>query len=418
MFYFIINILKIQFETKVFHMNNHKVKDNISNKTLISEGSGDFRASDKPEGRGNPKSNCKSEVCGKSKDHAKLGNSGDFRVSDKSESLEAPRGDYRTAASKGKERAHEGWKFLAPICVIFAGIFWGIIGLFSNPLSDIGFSSMQITFLRCLVSALSLLIVTAVKNPMLFRISLRDIWMFVGTGIISIVFFNVCYFISIQESTLSVACTLLYTGPCFVMILSCILFHEKFTVKKAISLCIAVTGCAFITGLIGGSSGAHITPFAFMVGIGSGLGYGLYSIFGRIALKKYHWLTVITYTFSFAALSLLPFCRFTEISAAVSANSSALINILLLGLLSTLTPFLLYTNGLDHMETSKAAMFTFVEPLFATIISIAVFHEGFSLNHAIGMAAIVFSITILNVTFRKSRNPKKKLPAEEELGGS
>ncbi len=313
--------------------------------------------------------------------------------------------DYNTTNNAYTEKIKHGysWNFFAPLFVIFAGIFWGIIGLFSNPLNLAGLDSIQITQLRCLVSALSLIAITLIKNPKLFRARIKDIWMFIGTGIISIVFFNVCYFISIQESTLSVACTLLYTGPCFVMIISCILFHEKFTVKKGISLCIAIIGCAFITGLIGGSKGIHITPYAFAVGIGSGLGYGLYSIFGRIALKKYNWLTVITYTFSFASLSLLPFCKLNRIAETVSSNPSALIYILLLGLLSTLAPFLLYTKGLEHMETSKAAMFTFVEPMFATIISVAVFHEGFSAGHAIGMAAIILSITMLNVTFRKNK---------------
>ena len=313
--------------------------------------------------------------------------------------------DYNIANNpyQGKKAIGYRSNFFAPLCVIFAGIFWGIIGLFSNPLNSLGLDSIQITQLRCLVSALSLIIITSVKDPKLFRVKLKDIWMFIGTGIISIVFFNICYFISIQESTLSVACTLLYTGPCFVMIISCILFHEKFTVKKGISLCIAIFGCAFVTGLIGSSEGIHITPYAFAVGIGSGFGYGLYSIFGRIALKKYNWLTVITYTFSFASPSLLPVSRFAEIAETVSLNPSALICILFLGLLSTLTPFLLYTKGLEHMETGKASMFTFVEPMFATIISIAVFHESFTPGHAIGMTAIILSITMLNVTFRKNK---------------
>ena len=76
---------------------------------------------------------------------------------------------------------------------------------------------------------------------------------------------------------------------------------------------------------------------------------------------------------------------------------------LLLGLVSTLTPFLLYTTGLSHMETGRAAVLTFAEPVTATIISITVFGEIFTANHAIGMVAIVTSIALLNINFASRR---------------
>ena len=144
------------------------------------------------------------------------------------------------------------WKLLAPCCVLAAGCLWGIIGLFSNTLRGMGLDPVQITELRSLIAAAGLLIIILHKDRSLFRIHLRDLWMFLGTGIASIAFFNICYFLCITLSTLSIACTLLYTGPCFVMILSCLIFREKFTPKKAVALVLAVGGCTFITGLVSG----------------------------------------------------------------------------------------------------------------------------------------------------------------------
>lgn len=295
------------------------------------------------------------------------------------------------------------WSVLAPLCVISAGILWGIIGVFSNYLADAGFSSIQITFLRCLITAVFLIIFLLIFNRRFLKINIRDICMFIGTGVFSIAFFNISYFTCISHSTLSVACTLLYTGPCFVMIISCIIFKEKFTLKKGISLAGAIAGCAFITGLIGSSHDAGITPFAFATGLCAGLGYGLYSIFGSIALKKYPPLTVTTYTFSIAAAALLPLCNIHDIlklsSAGISPSVTVLF-ILMLGIISTLLPFALYTKGLSHMETSRASMLTFIEPLCAALISIFVFREPFGINHAIGMAAIIGAVSILNINFR------------------
>ena len=101
----------------------------------------------------------------------------------------------------------------------------------------------------------------------------------------------------------------------------------------------------------------------------SGFGYALYSIFGRVALAKYHELTVVTYTFLFASLALLPFVHFPQMMTALLARRAVLGSTLLQIWVSTLTPFLLYTKGLQRMETGKASILTFVEPMVAMLLS-------------------------------------------------
>lgn len=138
--------------------------------------------------------------------------------------------------------------------VIIAGICWGIIGVFTRRMSSAGFDSIQVTFLRNLVAALELFIVVIIKDKSSLKISLRDIWMFLGTGICSIAFFNVCYFKAIELTGLSIAAVLLYTAPAMVVVMSCIFFREKMNVRKIIALLLAFGGCIFTTGIIGKES--------------------------------------------------------------------------------------------------------------------------------------------------------------------
>lgn len=282
----------------------------------------------------------------------------------------------------------------APVLIVIAGICWGAIGLFSNPLSDGGLTALQITALRCLFSAIALILfLLFTGNKSLLRIRLKDLYLFIGTGIGSIVFFNICYFLCIQLSTLSVACILLYTAPGFVLAMSCLFFREKFTLNKGISLLLALAGCVCVTGILGNGS-LSLTPAAFLIGLGSGFGYALYSIIGRIALRRYNWLTVITYTFIVGAIALIPFAQPSKMAGAVLSGPALLLSAFLLGLVSTVTPFLLYTKGLEHMETSKASLLTFVEPLVATLISIFIFREPFTAFNLTGMLLIMASIVI------------------------
>ena len=293
------------------------------------------------------------------------------------------------------ERKMDG-NLKAPLFVILAGSCWGIIGIFTRTLSKMGFSSLQITASRCLVTAICLIIYLGIKDRDKLKIHIKDIWYFLGTGIGSIVFFNICYFITIEETTLSVAAILLYTAPFFVIIMSAIFFKEKITYKKIIALGIAFFGCILITGIIGNQS-IKLTIFGILTGIGSGIGYALYSIFGRVALRKYHTITVTAYTFIVASLSLLPFTNINYMMEVIIESNTVLYNVLLLGILSTLIPFLLYTKGLQNMETGKASIMAFVEPMVATIAGIVLFKEILSLQNMAGILLIFISLVLLNL---------------------
>lgn len=300
----------------------------------------------------------------------------------------------------GGDSRNPGISRMASAFILIAGGFWGIIGLFSSALAKGGCSPIEITFIRNIVAAVGLWSYLLVCRRELIRIRLRDIWMFLGTGILSIVFFNIMYFMTIQLSTLSIAAILLYTAPCFVMVMSVIFFHEKLTRAKAAALICAFSGCIFTTGIvdaaISGEGLGTITGLGIFTGICSGIGYALYSIFGNIALKKYHSETVTAYTFLIAAVTLLPFCLNRELLGRLQ-DMSVVGNALGIGLVSTLTPFCFYTIGLKYTEPGKASVMAFVEPMVATLVSIFVLKQGFTLTGAAGILLIFISIVILNV---------------------
>ena len=142
-------------------------------------------------------------------------------------------------------------KHNAVISVILAGILWGLIGVFIKKLSAFGFDSVQIAFIRMLIASLSFSLFILIKDKSLLRINIKDIWMFVGTGIISVSLFNICYFYTIIHSEASLAVVLLYTSPVFVVLISALLFKEKITINKVIALVISFAGCVLTAGLLG-----------------------------------------------------------------------------------------------------------------------------------------------------------------------
>lgn len=278
---------------------------------------------------------------------------------------------------------------------------WGIIGLFIQELSDAGFTSLQIVTLRVVSAALMLVTFLFFSKPKLLRIEPKDTPVFIGTGILSIVFFNWCYFTAIQEVSLSIAVMLLYTGPAFVIILSRFFFKEYFNYQKIIALIITAAGCMLVIQLFP-LSNKTISLYGILVGLGSGFGYALYSIFGKIALRKYSPITIITYTFVFASMVLLPTSGITiEINRISSANIIALI--IGLGLFPTVLAYLLYTKGLSMIESGKASITATMEPVVATALGIFMFNEVLTGFQVLGILMIISAVIILQLKDKKKK---------------
>ena len=282
------------------------------------------------------------------------------------------------------------------ILIILAGCFWGSMGIFVRRLGTYGFDSIQIVSIRVTLAALFFTLVLLIKDRAGFRILFTDLPLFFGLGFGSILFFTVCYFTAITMMTLSTAAILLYTSPVWIMIMSVLFFHEKLDRRKLLALLLAFAGCVLVSGI----SGEGLTMTGLLVGLGSGIGYGLYSILGTIALRRDSPYTVTTYTFIFAAVGSFIICRPADMFDKFSNASDPGFLIAfccLTALITAVIPFLAYTCGLQNVEASKAGIIATIEPMVATLIGILVFSEPLTLTSGSGILLILTAVVILNL---------------------
>ena len=285
--------------------------------------------------------------------------------------------------------------WLGDILIIIAGLFWGSMGIFVRHLNDLGFSSIQVACLRLTTAGILFALILLIKDRKGFKIKVRDIPLFLALGLVSILFFTCCYFTAIRLMTMSTAAILLYTSPIWVMILAIIILKEKITARKVIALILAFAGCVLVSGF-----GGKVTVVGILVGLGSGLGYGLYSIFGTFALKKYSPYTVTCYTFIIAGLGSIIVSNPPELFAKISAveNKPALIGfVLLTSVVTAVIPFLLYTLGLNMTTAGKAAVLATVEPAAATLFGFFVMGETVGPVAVAGIALVFSAIIILSI---------------------
>ncbi|GEN54903.1 DMT family transporter [Halobacillus faecis] len=291
--------------------------------------------------------------------------------------------------------------------MIFLGAsLWGIIGLFVNQLYDHGFSPIQVVALRVTSAMVMLFGSIIVSNRNLLKIKPADSRYFIGTGVISIALFNWCLFSAIEATSMAIAFVLLYTAPVFVTIFSRIFFKEAWTGRKLMALFTTFVGCTFVIGWLPGLQASLSWP-GLLFGLGSGLFYALYSIFGKVVLKKYRSLTVTFYTFLFAALAVVPFSGLWE-EMALMNDICVWLLILGLGLISTVLPFLLYTKGLEHVESSRASIVATIEPVVATLVGYFVYAEVMTIYQYAGVVLVLLSVIIVQEAKKKPAHHREK----------
>lgn len=301
-------------------------------------------------------------------------------------------------------------KKLATLCVVASATLWGLMGLFVRKFSQAGLSSLEITQLRIVCGVVLTGMYLLLFHREKLRVRLKDLWCFFGTGVCSLLLFSYCYFRTMQLTSLAVAGVLLYTAPVFVMLLSMLLFRENMTAPKAISLLLAVGGCALVSGV---GTGMALSPQGLGLGLLSGFGYALYSIFGRYAIRRgYDAWTITFYTFLFCAAGSSLLCDWGKLTAAMGQNPGLWGWTAAMGVLTAFAAYLLYTWGLERMQSSRAAILASVEPVVAALVGVVVLREAMTAPQAAGIVLVLGAIGVLSAPQRRKQsvnNAKKRL---------
>lgn len=286
--------------------------------------------------------------------------------------------------------------------VIAAGTLWGFMGFFRRTLDTMGLSASNCIAVRCIVAAILFAITMLIADRKAFKIKLRDAWCFVGCGIVSLLVFGLCYFKAMDYMSLSNAAILLYTAPCFVIIISAVLFKEKITPKKIAAMLMAFAGCCLVSGI---GTGDEISAIGLVLGLCSGLCYALYSIFSRFAINRgYSTFTINFYSCLLAGIGATAVGG-TDFIPLISLTPSNLLFAVATGLVTCFLPYLLYTYGLIGIENGKASIMASIEPVVATLCGVFIYNEGLTVMSTVGILLVLSAIVLLK---EKSTNEQAK----------
>ena len=158
------------------------------------------------------------------------------------------------------------------------------------------------------------------------------------------------------------------------------------------ALILVLAGCALVSGAFTSGKGGPLSARILLTGIGAGFLYALYSIFGRCARNRgYNSSTITLWVFCFSGIASLFLMNFRQCGSVLANHPSALCAMIGLVLVSTILPYVTYTEGLKYISPSSAAIIVAIEPVVGTLVGTFFFGEPLPLPAIAGMVLVIIS---------------------------
>jgi len=250
--------------------------------------------------------------------------------------------------------------------ILAAAVIWGSIGVAGRIAFGAGVDPLETAFYRAAIAFLAVGAGVAISNPPLLRVRRGDLWLFAAFGTLSIAAFFFVYLYAISRTSVATAAILLYTAPIWVLVLSSVLFHEPLTGGKILAVVLAFTGCILVVRGYD-PQGLRLHLPGVLAGLASGFTYGMYSIFGKTALRRYSPLTTLVYALGIGAAVLGAAAAAAGV-ITMAHSATAWAAIIYLSLVTTLLAQWLYLSGLGAVEAGRASLVATFEPVVAALL--------------------------------------------------
>lgn len=283
--------------------------------------------------------------------------------------------------------------------LIIAMLIWGSIGIFVRY---IDFTSSQIALVRAIVGSIFLIAFSMISKEHLSKEKIKsNLLVLVACGI-CLGFNWIFLFQAYNYTTISTATICYYLAPVIVMFLSPFLLKEKLTPVKVLCIVAAMIGMLCIVGIDKSSMGGNN-----IVGIVYGLSAAcLYA--GVVVLNKF--LKDISgrdssvVQLSVAAIFLIPYVIFTEKISLAGVSSKSIILLLIIGIVHTGIAYLIYFTVIQKLESQTVAIYSYVDPISAIIMSAIILSESMSLLQILGGILILGSTFISEIYSNKIKS--------------
>lgn len=228
----------------------------------------------------------------------------------------------------------------------------------------------------------------------IFRIQKNDLALCAVVGTLGVACSNYFYYLAVQKANVSLAITVQYTAPIWVLLYMVSRGREPLTFQKTSAALVALVGTALAIGLF--HTGAQISAIGVSAALLASFGYAFYNIAGQGLVTRNHQLTVMFYVLlSSALLWLIVNPPWRLVAQHYSQGQWGFL--FLFACLSMLLPYMLYFSGLKYLDPTRAVITSCLEPVFAILFAVTFKYETLRALQVVGIVAVLVATVMVQV---------------------
>ena len=279
--------------------------------------------------------------------------------------------------------------YLGIVNLCSAMLTFGTIGVFRKY---IDLPSSLIAMARGLGGMLFLLAVILIGRK---KCSLSAIRKNAPLLILSGVFigFNwILLFEAYRYTSIATATLCYYMAPVLVIVASPFLFGERLTVKKTTCVLLAVCGATLVSGVF--STGDTTTsPRGILLGLGAAILYASVVLMNK-KLTDIGAIDRTVIQLGSAGVVMIPYFLLTENLSAITYEPQSLILLAVVAIVHTGIAYTLYFGSIEKLPAQTVAIFSYIDPVVAILLSAVLFGEHMGVLGAVG-AVLILGATLL-----------------------
>lgn len=236
-------------------------------------------------------------------------------------------------------------------------------------------------------------------------IPLLDKCKLLGVGVIGLGVYNIA--LNYGELTVSsgTASFVISQSPIITVILAVLFLGEKLSIERTLGFVFSVVGVTLIA--LGENSALKWEPNIFYILIATFVG-GIYSVWQKSFLKKYHALEVTAYIVWGATLFLLVYTPHLQYDIKHASLTTSLI-VAYLGIFPAAIGYLSWAYVLSEISASRASSFLYFMPFLTIILGWLYLGEVPTWLAVSGGSLALFGVWVVNQSYVKARLPASEV---------
>ncbi|MCF0132433.1 MAG: EamA family transporter [Blautia sp.] len=273
-------------------------------------------------------------------------------------------------------------------------VIFGTIGIVRR---FIPFPSSMIAMVRGFVGAAFLLGVLFFRKEEVSWPNLKkNLWKLCLSG--ALIGANwICLFEAYRYTSVSVATICYYMAPVFVMLAAPLILHEKMTLRKSVCSAAALFGMVLVSGVCEtGLSGMK----GILFGLSAAIMYACVVLLNQFIkdLTAYERTLV---QLLMAATAVTPYVLLTEDLRTLQPDAFIILMLLIAGIIHTGFAYTLYFGSMNRIPAQTVALFSYIDPVVAVILSVLVLRERMSTLAAFGVFLVIGAMVVSELSGKK-----------------